>query len=95
MMLSGADGALTGAIDLCTIVEPAVRAMVKGRGRDIANCFFSIGGNPSTLGTDGTLKFDVGLFVNKSDIEYDFKVVMKIASDGSARVVSVREVKAP
>ncbi len=90
-----ADGALAGTTDLLKLVEPAVRAMAKGRGRDIADYFFSVGGAPSTLGTDGTLKFDAGLFVNKTDISYDFKVVMTIAPDGTARVVSVREVKTP
>jgi hypothetical protein len=82
---------LAGETDLLKLVEPAVRARAKGRGRDIASYGFSIGNAGPAIGPDGRLAFDASLFIPKADDNFEFRVTLQIARDGRARILSIRE----
>ena len=84
-------GGLAGETDLLKLVEPAVRARAKGRGRDIASYVFAIADGTPKIGGDGRLTFGAGLIVPKTDIDYEFEVVMRLGRDGRARIVSIVE----
>src|SRR5215831_2866763 len=92
----GADGALAGDIDLIKIVEPAVLARLKQIGRDPKDYTLLINNKSSTLGNDGTLRFEVIMFVIKKEPEVDYKVEMKVMSGKAplrARIVSIRQTR--
>ena len=86
-------GALAGETELLKLVEPAVRAKAKGRGRDIASYAFAIADTTPKFGGDGKLSFGASLIVPKTDVDYEFEVVMTLGRDGRARLVSIREDK--
>jgi hypothetical protein len=79
----GADGALTGEIDLDKMIEDAVYARLQkiGRKRDDYSMFYTNDG--STLSNDGMLRFKVVAFVVKKDPEVDYNVVIKVTPDAT------------
>jgi hypothetical protein len=85
-----------GDIDLIKIVRPAVLARLKHIGRDPKDYTLLINNNASTLGNDGTLRFEVIMFVMKKEPEVDYKVEMKVTSGKAplrARIVSIRQTR--
>jgi hypothetical protein len=88
----GADGALSGEIDLDKMIEDAVYARLQkiGRKRDDYSMFYT--NNGSTLGNDGTLRFKVVAFIVKKDREVDYDVVIKVTPGATplrARIVKI------
>lgn len=88
----GADGALSGEIDLDKMIEDAIYARLQkiGRKREDYSMFYT--NNGSTLGNDGTLRFKVVAFIVKKDPEVDYDVVIKVtpgATPMRARIVKI------
>ena len=88
----GADGALSGEIDLDKMIEDAVYARLQkiGRKRDDYSMFYTKNG--STLGNDGTLRFKVVAFIVKKDREVDYDVVIEVTPGATplrARIVKI------
>ena len=88
----GADGTLTGQIDLDKMIEQAVYAQLKKIGRNPDDYGILISDNGNTLSNDGTLRFKVVAYIVKKDPEVDYDVEMKVTPGETplrARIVKI------
>ena len=89
------DGATVTKLDLRTLVEPAMKAKLPARKRELYS-FRVLDDPPVTLDVRGVARFKASVFVPKGEASLDYKVQLDISSKNgkpSARIVSMQRVK--
>jgi len=89
-----AKGELAGKLDLYKIVEPAVRAQMKGYVPPTDDYSFSVqAGKRLKLGNDGALRLTVMMWLPKDGPEKYFDVTLRIASGKGPLAATIASIK--